>query len=87
MSSPAVDLSKLGLAPPAVKAKEPLPFAPLAELVRRSYATIMSHDRKVEMQQDYISSKKRYEHERALAEQYGYIEGKNRIPKRLRLKE
>jgi hypothetical protein len=87
LSSPAVDLSKLGLAPPAVRSKDPLPTAPLADIVSRSYATLISHDRKVQLNKDYVSSKKRYEEELALAEQYGYVNGKNRIPKRLRLKQ
>lgn len=87
LSSPVVDLSKLGLAPPAVKSKDPLPFAPLSELVTRSYATLLTHERKVKIQEEYLSSKKRYEQELALAEQNGYVNGKNRIPKRLRIKQ
>jgi hypothetical protein len=86
LSSPAVDLSELGLAPPKIKPKAPLPTVPITQLLTRSHAVLMATAQKEKIRREYHAAKRRYEHELALAEQYGYIDGKNRIPKRLRIK-
>ena len=87
MSSPAVDLSSLGLAPPKTKAKAPLPTIPISDLLTRSYAVLMSSAHKAKLRKEFAEAKKRYEEELALAEKHCYVNGKTRIPKRLRIKQ
>jgi hypothetical protein len=86
LSSPAVDLSELGLAPPKIKPKAALPTVPISTLMTRSHAVLIEVAQKEKLRNEYRVAKAKYEEETALAEQHGYINGKNRIPKRLRIK-
>jgi len=82
LSSPTVDLERLGLAPPS-KVKIPLPAMRLADLVTRSHSVLMASEQKARMKLDLIQAKKEYEQELELAKKYNYIDGKNRIPKKI----
>ena len=86
MSSPAVDLRSLGLAPPLVKPKAPLPTVPLVDVLARSHAVLMSVEQKQKLRTEFAEAKKRYEQELALAEEHGYLNGKTRIPRRIPIK-
>ena len=86
LSSPVVDLSKLGLAPPKVKPKVPLPTVPISDVIARSHATLASAAQRIKLRKEFNETKKKYEEELALAEKYGYVNGKTRIPKRIRIK-
>jgi hypothetical protein len=85
LSSPTVDLEKLGLAPPS-KTKSPLPAVRLTDLVTRSHSILMASDLKTKLRLELILAKKEYERELQLAMQYNYLDGKNRIPKKIPLK-
>jgi hypothetical protein len=83
LSSPVVDLSELGLAPPKVKPKVPLPTIPITDLIARSHATLASTAHRIKLRREFSEAKRKYEAELALAEKHGYLDGKTRIPKRL----
>jgi hypothetical protein len=86
LSSPAVDLSELGLAPPKTKQKPHLPAVPLADILAQSHAVIMSSAQKSRVDKELVETKRKFMEEITLADQHGYMNGKNRIPKRLRIK-
>jgi hypothetical protein len=85
LSSPAVDLSSLGLAPPATKPKAPLPTIPIPDLLTRAHAVLLSTAQKEKLRKEFVDAKKKYEDELALAEKHGYLNGKTRKPRRLRI--
>src|SRR5215472_9563329 len=87
LSSPAVDLSELGLAPPENKPISPLAVTSLTELLAQSHAVILSSVKKAKLGGELIDAKKIYEEEVELAKKYGYLHGSARIPRRLRKKE
>lgn len=85
LSSPVVDLSTLGLAPPKVQPKVPLPSIPLTDLLSRSHATLVQTMQRTRLRKEFNTAKKKYEEELALAEKHGYVNGKTRIPRRIRI--
>lgn len=87
LSSPAVDLSELGLAPPKDKPKSPLATMPLTQLLAQSHAVILSYLKKARLGQELIDAKRTYEEEIKLAKKYGYVHTSTRIPRQLRKKE
>jgi hypothetical protein len=82
-----VELSKLGLAPPKTKPKSPLPSIPIQDLLAQSHAVLSASAKKERLLSEFIEAKKKYTEELTLALNYGYLEGRTRIPKRLRVKE
>jgi hypothetical protein len=86
LSSPAVDLSELGLAPPKTKPKAALPTVPISTLMTRSHAVLMEVAQKEKLRHEYREVKVKYQMETRMAEDWGYINGKKRIPKRLRIR-
>lgn len=86
MSSPAVDLPSLGLAPPLVKPKAPLPTVPIVDVLAQSHAVLMSEEQKQKLRTEFVEAKKRYEQELSLAEEHGYVDGKTRVPRRIPIK-
>jgi hypothetical protein len=87
LSSPAVNLSDLGLAPPKEKTKVPLRTIPLLDLLTRSHAILISSAQKTKLRNAFAQAKIRYEQEKSLAETHDYLNGKNRIPKRIPIRQ
>lgn len=85
LSSPSVDLEKLGLAPPS-KIKAPLPTVRLADLVAQSHSVLIASEQKAKLKLELMQARKDYEQELLLAKKYNYLNEKNRIPKKLPLK-
>jgi hypothetical protein len=85
LSTPGINLEKLGLAPPS-KVNAALPTMRLTDLVTRAHSAIMASEQKSKSKLELIRARKEYEHELKMAKEYGYIEGKNRIPKKLPIK-
>ena len=83
LSSPAVDLSDLGLAPPKTKAPSPLPTIPIQNLVARSHAVLMSSAQRVMLSNELRDVKAKYKSELALAQKHSYLNQKTGILKRI----
>jgi len=72
LSSPAVDLSELGLAPPKKEPKTPLPTMPYSELLTRAHTVLMTSQRKANLLNDV---KQRYMNLLQEAKAEGYLPG------------
>jgi len=82
LSSPTIELERLGLAPPS-KGKTPLPTMRLMDLVTRSHSVLMASEQKAKLKLELIQAKKEYEQELELAKKCNYLDGKNRTPKKI----
>jgi len=85
LSSPVVDLSALGLAPPRIKREPALPAMSLTDLLAQSHAVLASAAQRVSLREEFKCTKEKYEQELEMARKYGYADGRTRIPRRIRL--
>ena len=86
LSSPTVDLKRLSLALRS-KVKTPLSTMRLMDLVTQLYSVLMASEQKAQLKLDLIQAKNEYEQELKLAKKYNYLDGKNRIPKKISIRQ
>jgi hypothetical protein len=86
LSSPVVDLSELGLAPSKEKPKPALPMMSLRDLVARAHATSISAKQENRLRVEFQKVRTKYEEAVTLAKKEGYVDGKTRIPKLVKLR-
>jgi len=59
----------------------------LMDLVTQLYSVLMASEQKAQLKLDLIQAKNEYEQELKLAKKYNYLDGKNRIPKKISIRQ